>query len=301
MLLRIRGAGASAENCQAIVMHLRALKHHVVVTPATSSVSEPIHFHDFPVTIDCSHSKFLPTWHEVWNLYDIAYDEVAEALTANAPSYPLVYHLLKFADAHSAGNAFREAESSVAVVKGASRIVINALGASNAAPLLSLIWQLAYAAILAAVAAHHQPDSESTPSSSTTLQDVVILIAEGECINERRTQFVEHFALHLFRPFASPSLTVRFMSTTVDVAKSDDESNTVCFMPDTDAEWVGDASEAIQQCPVLRVPIRDFVNGTNLSAMTLQEMAAVARENMVKNFCPCCGPTDRGGCSGHSH
>jgi hypothetical protein len=301
MLVRVRGAGASAENSQAVVMHMRAFKHHVdshSSHPSSSSSggAPPLNLHSFPVTIDCSHSKFLPTWHEVWNLYDIAYDDVDAALSTAATSgapLMLVHHLLKFSDAHSALSAYQEAEAAVMLIKSAGKLVLNALGQhGESSILLSTVWQLSYASLLVALAAHHCDDS----LQFSPIKEVVLLYANAAPVH---SFFLHQFAEELFRPFSTESFTVRVLSS-VHAFTTDSADRVVCFMPDTDSEWVGDASDAIQRCPVLRVPIRDYMSGDHLSAMSLQELAAVAKENMVMNFCPCCGPTDGGGCCGHT-
>ncbi|CUG86127.1 Hypothetical protein, putative [Bodo saltans] len=295
MLVRVRGAGASAENSQAIVMHLRAFKHHMSShthshsSHATSLIHPPLQLHHFPVTIDCSHSQFLPTWHEVWNLYDIAYDELDAALSTHGP-LALVHHVLKFADAHSASSAFREVDVAARMVGSSQRLTLNALSLTGAASnLLSAVWQLSYVSVLAALGAHHVVDGTS---NSLPLREIVILFAD---VTPSLSYFLRQFALHLFRPFVSIDLAVHVVACLVN---KEAELSGVCFMPDTDVEWVGDAPAVIQQCPIVRVPIRDYMSGNHLSAVSLQELAAVAKENMVKNFCPCCGPTDGGGCCG---
>ncbi|KAH8614276.1 hypothetical protein ERJ75_000752000 [Trypanosoma vivax] len=89
MLLRVRGSGASPENSQAVLMYLRGFRLASTQPPAghcnVAGSLRPMIFPHFHVGVqmpdtapdgELGKSMVNAAWREIWNLYDIAYDEL---------------------------------------------------------------------------------------------------------------------------------------------------------------------------------------------------------------------------------
>ena len=108
MLVRVRGAGASAANSQALVMNLRGAKMNAKARPADSYPLQPLsaavgatngtvrqealtaallrvldRFTVFRMAIDTDGATAGAVWRELHNLYDISHDEDDDADLAN--------------------------------------------------------------------------------------------------------------------------------------------------------------------------------------------------------------------------
>nr|CCC91868.1 unnamed protein product [Trypanosoma congolense IL3000] len=89
MLLRVRGNGASAENSQASLVHLRGFRltntRHPTLEFKLDGTARSMLFSHFHVgvqipeadsNVDLSAQLCSAVWREIWNLYDIVYDEL---------------------------------------------------------------------------------------------------------------------------------------------------------------------------------------------------------------------------------
>ncbi|EKF99330.1 hypothetical protein TCSYLVIO_009749 [Trypanosoma cruzi] len=89
MLLRVRGTGASPENSQATLMYLRGFRRTNTRPPSgeylLAGIGRPLlypHFHvgiqtpGIEKDVELRRQLLYVVWKELWNVYDIAYDEL---------------------------------------------------------------------------------------------------------------------------------------------------------------------------------------------------------------------------------
>lgn len=317
--LRVRGAGAAAENSQAIVMNLRCFRHqsHAEVQGGAMKT--------FRVDVEHGGASLLACWREVWNLYDIAYDGIDVAANRPVEEGVCVHHSMSWEREPTGVNVGVVSEAQT-IVSGAWKmnseapesVVLVADVRANEAPLILLqaAWILSYVSLItSAVSAASSSDS----SCRIRVAHVVFLVPHDISVHG-------HVLLSTLGKALFSSAVTSLIPTSATDAGSLVDAITEAAAPtvataegreglsratawrllfpslDTTAQTAILTHDHLQaMCDALGcvgsrvlVPVKGFQDDEASQAqMTLSD--AVTKENMVQNFCPCWG------CSGHCH
>lgn len=252
MQIRVRGNGGSSENSQAVLMNLRGFRQNIRPDSPLAEGS----FFDFVVKVSCGGCSFKALWNELWNLYDIAFDECTVlSLDPSAPPVPR-NTLRSFICVSHVVDDFPVAKGNVSVLS----VVVDLRSATTSRPFCDaqkMAWLLAFASLL-------------KPSHT-----VALLEEEGEFSVERT--FITQFMKNTTVIFAtSKTLAEIPRSGDVPLLCTDEEA-----LQESRIQFAADHKLHIHPVPVSEAAIA-------LADDTTEEDR---RENSRLNFCPCCGHT----------
>lgn len=286
MLLRVRGVGGSAENSQGILMALRGFRLMMERAPTTyapRAAVSPLRVSPFNVSLDATRAPRAACARELWNLYDVAYDEADERIavagkTVGGGCVPLVFHSLTRVDEVASaeavvGHAEADSRSSASTLCFDLRLAFGGEGAKVPYGTTQLLaWEVALAmyffpALAAALTA-------SGPQVCLLLFDETDS-SEVEDARRHLTVFYSALLSRLLRGLGE--------SVEVTVVRSLESVPASADVITTESRVSGWRTLACHK-RVFAVPLVDTSVDADIDAQDRREQA-------VLNFCPCCGPT----------
>ena len=298
--VRVRGRGGSSENSQALVMALRGFQRslgtHVPLAKGESTLLPA--FAPFDVVLDGKGCSAAALWREVWNLYDIAFDEFDAKLhaqikaaeshdTSAAAPLALVYHQVAAADVVTSAPTATTSNTSIGDALTLVLDVATTTKACNINWAQLCAWLLGFAIDviphqqLSACAAIHIVGS-GLPSQQSDL--------------ELMAAFVEMFWMQLAASRTNHCVSAPRVSFTSEVGDGASDSLYLCRgegIQIVAGEGSPISDGLASKATVIVVPIlSDEENDDDMQSRI---------ENRVLNYCPCCGSLDPTSASHHTH
>jgi hypothetical protein len=317
MFLRVRGKGASRENSQAVVMSLRGFNTDIgrgggaITNGGSADDQKPliIPLAPFRVAMFAQGCSDAARWKEIWNLYDIAYDEfdskVASRLNSLTTASPAAASVVPLACVYSVetDDTGKSSFRSVAVTPGsestAPRILVSLIPGFGSS-YQQTAWLLSF--LVDSLPFQHlgrtaEGDRFRIPTVQLEIPLELITGAAGR-------EMFQHWASAFWRLLLSERYQVEKsslngveislrLSPATENGATDSES--VPFDLTVKPQRFGaNRVTGTNEPKVLWVPLYSDDDDSD-------DDAEAKREDQVLNFCPCCGVLDPAQPGFHSH